>query len=271
MTKRIITTLEQWLGEDNTLGQDIFNKKYCYENESFEEWLDRVSGGDKTVSDMIRDKEFIFGGRILANRGLHKHGKKITYSNCFVVAKPEDNIESIFETAKKLARTYSYGGGCGVDISNLRPKGSSVNNAAQKTTGAVSFMDLFNLTTEIIGQKGRRGALMISLDVTHPELEDFIKVKSDLSKIQKANISIRMNKEFMEAVKNGTEFKTEFIVKDTGEVISEVVDARKVFKTLAKCNWDMGEPGILFWDNICKWNLLSEDRTFEYAGTNPCA
>lgn len=130
----------------------------------------------------------------MSNRGLYKLGRKVTYSNCYVVAPPEDSLESIFETAKKLARTYSYGGGCGVDISNLRPKGTSVNNAAKYTTGAVSFMELYNLTTDIIGQKGRRGALMISIDVNHPDVEDFIKIKSDLNKIQKANISVRVDK-----------------------------------------------------------------------------
>ncbi|MGL4733386.1 MAG: adenosylcobalamin-dependent ribonucleoside-diphosphate reductase, partial [Fusobacteriaceae bacterium] len=161
-------TVEQWLGKENSLGQDIWNKKYKFDGESFLEWLKRVSGGSQYLSDMIQNKEFIFAGRILSNRGLHKVGKKITYSNCYVIAPPEDNIESIFETAKKLARTYSYGGGCGVDISKLRPKGSEVNNAAKNTTGAVSFMELYNMTTDVIGQKGRRGALMLSIDVNHP-------------------------------------------------------------------------------------------------------
>lgn len=100
-------TVEQWLGESNQIGIDIFNKKYRHNNESFEKWLNRVSGGNIEVADLIWNKEFLFGGRILANRGL---GEKVTYSNCYVIAPPEDNIESIFDCAKKLARTYSYGG-----------------------------------------------------------------------------------------------------------------------------------------------------------------
>ena len=83
-------------------------------------------------------------GRILAGRGLDKFGRKITLSNCYVMPKVEDNIEAIFDTAKYLARTYSYGGGCGLTLSKLRPKGAKVNNAANTTTGAVSFMDLFS-------------------------------------------------------------------------------------------------------------------------------
>ncbi|MHD0317349.1 adenosylcobalamin-dependent ribonucleoside-diphosphate reductase [Fusobacterium sp. THCT1E2] len=260
-----------WLGKDNKLGMDIWEKKYKYDGETFNEWLERVSGGDQELKEMIANKEFIFAGRILSNRGLYKLGRKITYSNCYVIAPPEDNLESIFDTAKKLARTYSYGGGCGVDISKLRPKGSEVNNSAKYTTGSISFMELYNLTTDIIGQKGRRGALMISIDVNHPDVSEFISIKSDLNKIQKANISVRVDANFMKAVIEGLQFVTEFLVEDTGEVITKEIDARKLFKELARQNWKFAEPGILFWDRISKWNLLSEDEEFEYAGTNPCA
>lgn len=260
-----------WLGKDNKLGMDIWEKKYKYDGETFNEWLERVSGGDQELKEMIANKEFIFAGRILSNRGLYKLGRKITYSNCYVIAPPEDNLESIFDTAKKLARTYSYGGGCGVDISKLRPKGSEVNNSAKYTTGSISFMELYNLTTDIIGQKGRRGALMISIDVNHPDVSEFISIKSDLNKIQKANISVRVDANFMKAVVEGLQFVTEFLVEDTGEVISKEIDARKLFKELARQNWKFAEPGVLFWDRISKWNLLSEDEEFEYAGTNPCA
>lgn len=263
--------ITSWLGKDNKLGMDIWEKKYKYDGETFNEWLERVSGGEQELKEMIANKEFIFAGRILSNRGLYKLGRKITYSNCYVIAPPEDNLESIFDTAKKLARTYSYGGGCGVDISKLRPRGSEVNNSAKYTTGSISFMELYNLTTDIIGQKGRRGALMISIDVNHPDVSEFISIKSDLNKIQKANISVRVDANFMKAVIEGLQFVTEFLVEDTGEVITKEIDARKLFKELARQNWKFAEPGILFWDRISKWNLLSEDEEFEYAGTNPCA
>ena len=121
----------------------------------------RGKPGDRSAD---REKRFLFGGRILSNRGLENQGRKVSLSNCYVVTPPEDNIESIFECAKKLARTYSYGGGCGVDISGLAPRGAKINNAAKETSGAVSFMELYSLVTELIGQNGRRGALMISID-----------------------------------------------------------------------------------------------------------
>lgn len=261
----------KWLGEKNILGQDIWKKKYKYGDESFRAWLDRVSGSDPLLKETIVNKEFIFAGRILANRGLHKLGRKITYSNCYVLTPPEDNLESIFETAKNLARTFSYGGGCGIDISNLRPKGTKVNNSAMETTGSVSFMDLYNLTTEIIGQNGRRGALMMSLSIDHPDISDFIKIKGDLSKVQKANISVRMTDDFMKKVKEDKLFSLKFEVLDTDQVVEKKIRAKELFKELARQNWNYAEPGMLFWDRISSWNLLSEDENFEFAGTNPCA
>ena len=210
--------LEQWLGADNQLGIDIWKRKYCYENETFDQWLGRISAGNEKIGKYIKEKKFLFGGRILSNRGLEYEGRKITLSNCYVVAPPEDEIESIFDCARNLARTYSYGGGCGIDISNLAPKGAKINNAAKETSGAVSFMDLYSLTTELIGQNGRRGALMISIDCSHPDVEDFINLKTDLTKVTKANISVRISNEFMEAVKNNEDFLLHFTRKATGEV-----------------------------------------------------
>ena len=263
--------VKEWLGKDNQLGIDIWERKYCYNNESFDQWLDRVSGGNKDIKELIEQKKFLFAGRILANRGLHKNGKKITYSNCYVLKRPEDSIESIFDCAKELARTFSYGGGCGIDISNLAPKGALVNNAAKETSGSVSFMDLYSLTTELIGQNGRRGALMISLDCHHPDIEDFIEIKSDLDKVTKANISIRVTDDFMDAVVNDKDFKLSFTRDETGETTEKIVKASEIFDKMCEMNWDYAEPGILYWDRIENYNLLSEDEEFKYAGVNPCA
>jgi len=260
--------LQEWLGNDNQLGIDIWKKKYQYNNETFEEWLDRVSGGNIEVRELIKEKKFLFGGRILANRGIK--GKK-TYSNCYVIEPPEDNIESIFEAAKKLARTFSYGGGCGVDVGKLAPRGAKVNNAAKASTGAVSFMDLYDITTGIIGQNQRRGASMISIPVWHPDIFEFVKVKSDLHKINNANISVRVTDKFMQAVKNNEDFTLSFTRPETGEKIEKVIKAKELFNTLCKNNWDYAEPGMLFWDNITNNNMLVNDPNFEYAGVNPCA
>lgn len=263
-------TIQEWLG-NNQLGIDIWTKKYQFENESFDEWLDRVSGGDEDVKQLIIEKKFLFGGRILSNRGLEKKGIKTTLSNCYVIAPPEDSIESIFECASKLARTYSYGGGCGIDISKLAPKGAKVRNTAKETSGSVSFMDLYSLVTGLIGQNGRRGALMISLACDHPDIEDFIEIKNDLNRVTKANISIRITNKFMYAVENNEDFKLSFHRNETDEVIEKFINARELFHKICQNNWNMAEPGMLFWDRIENWNILSNDRNFKYAGTNPCA
>lgn len=256
----------KWLNE-NDLSYKIWNNKYRYNDESFNEWLTRVSGGNKEIERLILEKKFLFGGRILANRGLEKLGRKITLSNCYVIAPPEDNIESIFLTGAKLARTYSYGGGCGIDVSKLRPNNAKVNNAANTTSGATSFMDFFSYITGLIGQSGRRGALMISIDCTHPDLEEFINLKSDLNICTKANISVRVSDKFMQAVENNEDWELSFISEH--ETIKKIVKAKDIFYLLAKRNWEMAEPGVLFWDNISKYNLLDQDPYFSYAGVNP--
>ena len=244
--------LKNWL--DTQLGQDIWTRKYQNGDETFDQWLDRVSNGDDAVKDLILSKKFIFGGRILASRGITD--RKVTYSNCYVLPPVGDSIEEIYDTNKYLARTFSYGGGCGIDISQLRPKGSPVNNAALTTTGAVSFMETFNNTSQTIGQKGRRGALMISMDVNHAEIEDFINAKTQNKKLEQCNISVRTDESFMNRVIDGDD------------------NATKLMYKLAENNWNWGEPGMLFWDNINKETLLSEyikKGEFEFAGVNPCA
>lgn len=262
---------QEWLGEQNQLGMDIWKNKYCNNGETFEQWIDRVSGHDEDVAQLLKEQKFLFGGRILANRGLEYEGKKITLSNCYVMTPPEDNIESIFDRAGKLARTYSYGGGCGIDISGLSPKGARINNAAKETSGSISFMTLYSLVTELIGQNGRRGALMISIDCAHPDVLEFIKLKTDLNKVTKANISIRLSDEFMEAVKARQQFRLHYTRKETGQVIESMVNAADIFRLVAETNWDYAEPGALFWDRICQWNLLANTKEFKFAGVNPCA
>ncbi len=132
-------------------------------------------------------------------------------------------------------------------------------------------MDTFSQVTEQIGQNGRRGALMISMDCTHPDLEKFITVKSDLNKVTSANISVRVTDRFMVAVKNDEDWELYYKRNETGEEIKKTVKARDIFGLLCRNNWDYAEPGILYWDRITNWNLVSNDKDFEYAGVNPCA
>ncbi len=261
--------IEDWLGEDNQLGIDIWHRKYQRNGETFDEWLDRVSINNQYIKNLIVQKKFLPAGRILSNRGIDD--EKCSLSNCYVITPPEDSIESIYKTCSKLARTYSYGGGCGIDISNLAPEGAKVHNQAKATSGAVSFMDTFSQVTEQIGQNGRRGALMISISDTHPDLEKFITIKSDLNKVNYANISVRISDAFMKAVEEDKDWELKFERKETGEVISKTVKAKELFRKLCEQNWNYAEPGMLFWDRINNYNLLSNTKSFKYAGVNPCA
>ncbi len=138
------------------LEKGILENRYLQPKETFEDWLDRISAGNQDIKRRIRKKQFLFGGRILANRGMIKTGTKSSLSNCYVLQAPQDSIEGIFQTAAEMARTYSYGGGVGISLRDLRPRGAEVGNSAKETSGAVSFMELYDLTTKIIGQAGRR-------------------------------------------------------------------------------------------------------------------
>lgn len=258
----------QWLNESE-LSYDIWSKKYRVNNESFDEWLDRVSGKDPSVKKLIEEKKFLFGGRILAQRGVMT--AKTSLSNCYVLPAPTDNIESIWDCAKQMARTYSYGGGCGTDLGKLAPRGATVNNAAKTTSGAVSFMDLFSTTTGLIGQSGRRGALMLTMPITHPDIEEFVDIKKDLNRVTKANISIRFNDEFFEAVKQNKDFTASFTREATGEKIEKKINAKKFFEHFAHNAWDMAEPGALFWDRVQSYNLCSGIPEYKLECCNPCS
>lgn len=262
--------VQDWLGKDNQLGIDIYEKKYRYNGESFDEFIERVSGGDKELAEVILAKKFLFGGRILSNR-CKEPRKGVTYSNCYVIAPPEDSIESIYDSRLKLARTYSYGGGCGIDISKLAPKGAKVNNQAKATSGAVSFMEGYSQTTAEIGQNGRRGALMISISCDHPDLLDFINVKTKEGAVTKANISVRVSDAFMNAVEKGENWTMSFHRDETDETVEVVAPAQTIYHALCESNWNWAEPGLLFWDTISNYNLLDTNEYFEFAGVNPCA
>lgn len=282
-------TEQEWLN-NNDLSLAIYNKKYRDNDESFDNFLDRISAKNNSIKKLILDKKFIFGGRILSNRGVV--GKTTSLSNCYVLNPPEDNLESIFNCASQMARTFSYGGGVGIDISNLRPKGSKVHNAAKESTGAVSFMDIFSQVTGTISQAGRRGALMISININHPDVEEFIDCKTDLERVKFANISVRVNDKFMKAVENNEDYvlhwpcemtisgkeanaleynKLILVETTSGPVYLKKVKAKDLFTKLAYNNWDYAEPGMLFWDNISNYNIVANDKDFHYAGTNPCA
>ena len=214
---------------------------------------------------LLEDFRFIPGGRIMHAAG---NSRRVTALNCYVLPIRDDSIESIFEWMKEAARTYSLGGGVGTDISILRPRGAPVNNAARSSTGSVSFMELFSLTTGTIGQSGRRGALMITIGDNHPDLLDFIKVKRNLDKVRYANISIRISDAFMRAVEEDGIWDLAF--ENDRAQYRKSVRARDVWREIIKGARDHAEPGVIFWDTVKRWS------TSEYDGmgvitTNPCS
>ena len=217
-------------------------------------------------------------------------------SNCFVLPPPEDNLESIADTAKHMMQIYAARGGVGFNISNLRPKGAKTNNAARTSTGAVSFMDFYSYITGLIGQSGRRGALMESIFVDHPDVFEFIKEKRDLDKTNffdelkeagidindwqwsaiadrikstsHANVSVMITDKFMTAVKNDTDFELRFDFKDDNyPSIVKSVRARTIWDELMKGAWESAEPGILNWDQIlreCPADQYSDLTEYEW-------
>ena len=214
---------------------------------------------------LLQDWRFVPGGRILFGAG---QPRKSTLLNCYYFGIKEDSIEAIFEWCKEAARTYSYGGGVGTDISILRPKGAPVNNSAIYSSGAVSFMELLSTTTGTIGQAGRRGALMITIKVDHPDVLDFINVKRDLKKVNYANISVKITDDFMRAVESDGDFTLHF--KNDKAEVNRTVSARQVWKQLIGGAWESDEPGVLFWDTI-KRESTTEYGGMEVQGVNPCS
>lgn len=214
---------------------------------------------------LLEGFRFVPGGRILHAAG---NPRKVTANNCYFTAIEDDSLEAIFEWCKRAARTYSYGGGNGVDIGVLRPRGTPVNNAARTSSGAVSFMELFSTTTGTIGQHGRRGALMITCPVDHPDIEEFVRIKSkDLRSVRYANISVKVTDAFMQAVKDGKPFPLRFENGYLGRV-ERTIDARKLWDDLIRSAHASAEPGIIFWDAV------KRESPSEYAapvdGSNPC-
>jgi ribonucleoside-diphosphate reductase alpha chain len=213
---------------------------------------------------LLSDWKFIPGGRILFGAG---QPRRSTLLNCFVLPSPEDSLESIFDTAKAMARTYSFGGGVGIDISKLRPKGSPVNNSAIYSTGATSFMQIYSTTTETIGQAGRRGALMITINIEHPDVEDFVNIKKDLSKVTHANISVKVTDAFMKAVEEDKDFTLHF--ENDKVKMSKTVRARDLWRQIITAAWKSAEPGVIFWDTVIK-NSTSDYNGMTPISTNPC-
>ncbi len=217
---------------------------------------------------LLSDFRFVPGGRILHAIG---NPNKVTALNCYVIPSPSDSLPGIYRTALELAETFKRGGGCGVDISTLRPKDSPAHNAARVSTGAVSFMELYSLTTGIIGQQGRRGALMITISDSHPDVLDFCKIKRNRNSVRYANISVRVTDNFMRAVEKDDEWLLHYENARDGIEVKRTIRARELWNELTVGARDWAEPGCLFWDTIRRYSSSDRYTGMEVVSTNPCA
>lgn len=265
--------MEHWY--DNEISRGILAAKYYHEGETTpQQFIDRVSSifkGDfrERMKEYITDGDFSPAGRTLYAAG--SRGKfKVSMSNCYILPSPEDNLESIFHSNYEIARIFSYGGGIGINISNLRPAGSRVHNVARTSTGAVSFMKIFNTTGEVISQNGRRGAQMVGLNCSHPDIYEFLHIKQNEEKLSSMNISILFTDEFMEAVRDDKEYTLRFHVESTGENIERTIRARGFFREFCETQWDWGDPGALFSDRLNDYHLLAGYDEYQIEITNPC-
>ena len=242
--------------------------------------MEKKFGGDRALSyeDIRRSfdkfKYIVPQGSVMFGCGNdHVHA---SLSNCVVVASPEDNMSSIIDAGKDLANLFKRRCGVGLDISKLRPENTPVNNSAGTTTGAWSFADFYSYVCRMVGQNGRRGALMITMDVRHPDIEEFVKMKHDLTKVTGANVSVKLSDDFMQAVESDSQFLLRFPVEvssDEEVKFTKLIKARELWATIVESATKTAEPGLLMWDNIRK-NLPADcyvDDGFETICTNPCA
>ena len=263
--------VEQWLGKENQLGIDIWHKKYQYNNESFDEWLDRVSGGDLELRQLIVDKKFLMGGRTLANRGVDSSGSLF---NCYSRGFVDDDYSDIMDAAKDIGLTFKAQGGQGISLTKLRPKGTKIKEE-YTSDGIVPFMRIFNEVTEGTSQGGaRKGALMLSIDARHKEAETFIKIKSKEGEIEKANLSLEIDDEFMNAVQ--TYYKTgETVVLHekrnySGHELEYDVVPINIFNMLVDNCYDWADPACLFVNRFRNYNLMQYDDDYNIETCNPC-
>ena len=193
-------------------------------------------------------------------------------SNCVVVESPSDDVSSIMNRGKDLANLFKRRCGVGIDVSTLRPDGASVSNSAGTTTGAWSFADFYSYVCRMIGQNGRRGALMITMDVRHPDIENFVTMKHDLTKVTGANVSIKINDDFMLSVENNESFKLTYPIGSDNPTHQKEINARELWETIIESATTTAEPGLMMWDNILK-ELPAQcyaDEGFDTITTNPC-
>lgn len=249
---------------------------------------------EEAIYQLFKDFKYIIpGGSVMSGCGT---GALVSLSNCFVIGSPKDSYAEIMKTRSQQAQLMKRRGGVGYDLSQLRPRGAKVNNAAKSSTGAASFTDVCSDITNEVAQNGRRGALMLSMSINHPDIEEFITKKQDLTKVTGANISVKVTDEFMQAVVEDKDyilrfpiqqdlsyFSEEYLASNYGDLIyledhkrdNEVfwikkVRARELWNTLMHCAWNTAEPGIMFEGAMHNYSPDGVYPDFKMIGTNPC-
>ena len=263
---------------DDTLGSDVLKNKYLAPGEQhpyqmWERQAKALASVEKTSTDadkwqskfysILEDFRFVPGGRIMHGAG--REDITTTLNNCYVVAVKDDSIKSIYNTIIEEALTYKYGGGCGHDLSLLRPSGDAINGTGGDSCGPTGFMNLFSENTNTIAQHGRRGANMQTLRVDHPDIEKFITIKTgDINMVKYSNISVLLTHKFMEAVKNDADFDLVF----DGQVY-ETIKAKDLWNKIINSAHASAEPGLLFWDTMTDYH--NAEYCSPLVSTNPCA
>jgi len=245
----------------------------------------KLNGSFKHLSEYGQKRSFLDEGKIfdyfrkfryIIPQGsvmgvLGNHTMIASLSNCVVLPEIYDSYGGIFFTDQQLAQLFKRRCGVGIDISSIRPAGAEVANAAGTTTGAVSFMERFSNTTREVAQHGRRGALMITMDIAHPDVEQFITIKQDLGKVTGANVSVRLSDEFMQAVVDDTEYTHRWPLDNPDPKYNKTIRARELWDTIIACAHKSAEPGLIFWDRQHKYSTSSVYPGFRNVSTNPCS
>ena len=256
---------------ENEVTKNIVEKKYLHENErTFEDMVSRVSS---IYKDSVEAKNAMSAGDIFpAGRTLYGAGRKgkqkLTLSNCYILPTPEDTLESICKVDYEMSKIGSMGGGVGLALDNIRPKGSKINNSAKVSDGVSFCLRKYNETGEQIGQNNRKMAIMVALTCSHPDIEEFLHIKENEEKLSAMNISIKFDDKFMEAVDEDGEYELYF--KTPHEEIKKKIKAKRFFEEFCKVNADWGDPGAIFIDRVRGYNLLNGYKDYQIDVSNPC-
>ncbi|MBR7170019.1 MAG: ribonucleoside-diphosphate reductase, adenosylcobalamin-dependent, partial [Alistipes sp.] len=206
--------------------------------------------------------------------GIGNNFQVASLSNCFVIGhrNPADSYGGIFRMDEEQVQLMKRRGGVGHDLSHIRPTGSPVLNSALTSTGIVPFMERYSNSTREVAQDGRRGALMLSLSIKHPDAERFIDAKVDTGKVTGANVSIKIDDEFMRAAIAGKKYQQQFPIGVENPKYEQKIDAKKLWEKIIHNAWRSAEPGVLFWDTILRESVPDcyADEGFRTVSTNPC-